>query len=145
MPTGYNYAQKSKTSNHISPSIVALQISIRESGDITILDLQGRATISDGESDLLRTELERLTASGARKFLLNLAELTHVDSSGFSVIVKVCAELRGQGGDLRFIRPTGRALLAFNVLRLLDLIPTFDTENEALASFLAEEGRVAEP
>src|SRR5262245_24430066 len=114
---------------------MALLISIRESGDVTILDLQGRATISDGESELLRHKLEHLIANGARKFLLNLAGLSHVDSSGFSVIVRVCAGLRGQGGDLRFIRPTGRALLAFNVLHLLDLIPTFDNENEALASF----------
>jgi anti-anti-sigma factor len=131
------------TSN-LTQRVVALQISIRESGDITILDLQGRATISDGESELLRTKLEQLVASGARKFLLNLADLSHVDSSGFSVIVRVCASLRGQGGDLRFIRPTGRALLAFNVLHLLDLIPTFDNENDALASFRSE-GHVAQP
>jgi len=115
--------------------VVALQISIRESGDITVLDLQGRATISDGECDLLRVKLEELLANGVRKVLLNLGALTHVDSSGFSIIVKVCISLRDQGGDLRFIRPRGRALVAFNVLRLLDLIPTFDNENEALASF----------
>jgi anti-anti-sigma factor len=114
---------------------VALQISIRESGDVTILDLQGRATISNGESELLRSKLEELIANGMRKFLLNLRDMSHVDSSGFSVIVKVCVSLREQGGDLRFIRPTGRALLAFNVLRLLDLIRTYDNEDEALASF----------
>ena len=51
---------------------MALQISIRESGDITILDLQGRATISDGESELLRSKLEELMANGVSKFLLNL-------------------------------------------------------------------------
>ena len=123
---------------------MALDISIRESGDITILDLQGRATISDGESDLLRTKLEQLIADGARNVLLNLADLSHVDSSGFSVIVKVCVSLRGQGGDLRFIRPTGRALMAFNVLRLLDLIPTFDNESDALASF-GSRGFAAQP
>jgi anti-sigma B factor antagonist len=114
---------------------VALEISIRESGDITILDLQGRATISDGESELLRSKLEELMANGVRKFLLNLADMSHVDSSGFGVIVKVCVSLRENGGDLRLIRPTGGALLAFNVLRLLDLIRTFDNEDEALASF----------
>jgi anti-sigma B factor antagonist len=114
---------------------VALEISIRESGDITILDLQGRATISDGESELLRSKLEELMANGVRKFLLNLADMSHVDSSGFGVIVKVCVSLREKDGDLRFIRPTGRALQAFNVLRLLDLIRTFDNEDEALASF----------
>lgn len=114
---------------------MALQISIRESEDITILDLQGRATISDGESDLLRAKLEGLIAKGVRKLVLNLVDLSHVDSSGFSVIVKVCVALRAQGGDLRFIRPRGRALLAFNVLRLLDLIPTFESESEAVDSF----------
>jgi len=67
--------------------------------------------------------------------LLNLSELSHVDSSGFSVIANMCVSLRAQGGDLRFLRPSGRALLAFNVLHLLDVIPTFDNENEALASF----------
>jgi anti-sigma B factor antagonist len=114
---------------------VALQISIRESGDITILDLQGRATISDGESELLRSKLEELMANGVSKFLLNLTDMSHVDSSGFGVIVKICVSLRENGGDLRLIRPTGGALLAFNVLRLLDLIRTFDNEDEALASF----------
>ena len=114
---------------------MALQISLRESDGITILDLQGRATISDGESELLRSKLEELIAMGARKFLLNLADMKHVDSSGFSVIVKACVSLREKGGDLRFVRPTGRALLAFNVIHLLDLIRTFDNEDEALASF----------
>ena len=112
-----------------------LEISIRESADVTILDLRGRATISDGESDLLRASLDRLIANGARKLVLNLAELTHVDSSGFSVIVTVCVSARDKGGDLRFVRPCGPALVAFNVLRLLDLIRTFDNEAEALASF----------
>jgi len=114
---------------------VALQISSRKSGDITILDLQGRATISDPESELLRIRLEELIANGVRKVLLNLASITHVDSAGFSVIVKVCISIREKGGDLRFIRPTGPALLAFNVLHLLDLFPTFEDEDEALASF----------
>ena len=114
---------------------MALQISIRESDGITILNLQGRATISDGESELLKSKLEELIAIGVRKFLLNLADMNHVDSSGFSVIVKACVSLREKGGDLRFIRPTGRALLAFNVLRLVDLIHTFDNEDEALASY----------
>jgi len=133
----YNLDQDSGRSNtpNLTLCVVPLEISIRESADVTILDLRGRATISDGESDLLRASLEQLIANGARKLVLNLAELTHVDSSGFSVIVKVCVSARDKGGDLRFVRPCGPALVAFNVLRLLDLIRTFDNEAEALASF----------
>ena len=115
-----------------------LEISIRESdGDVTILDLRGKATISDGESDLLGARLDQLIADGAHKLVLNLTELTHVDSSGFSVIVKVCVSARDKGGDVRFVRPRGSALRAFKVLRLLDLIRTFDNEAEALASYKA--------
>jgi len=62
-----------------------LPASIRDSGD-TIIDLQGRAKISDGESELLRKKLTELIANGKYKCVLNLAGLSHVDSPGFGVI-----------------------------------------------------------
>jgi len=114
---------------------VGLQISIRESGDVTILDLRGRATISNGESELLRSRLQELIAKGVGKFLLNLTDLNQIDSSGLSVIATTCASLRDQGGDLRFVRPRGPVLQAFKVLHLPEAIPTFEDEDEALASF----------
>jgi anti-anti-sigma factor len=114
---------------------VSLQISIRESDDVTILDLRGRSTIDGGESEMLESRLHKLIASGARKLLLNLAELTQVDSSGLGVIVGTCASLRRQGGDLRVLRPTGLVLEVFRVLRLLEAIPSFEDEARALASF----------
>ena len=112
-----------------------LQISIRESGDVTILDLHGRATINDGESELLKSRLQELIAKGVGKFLLNLADLSQIDSSGLSVIATTCASLREQGGDLRFLRPKRAVLEAFKVLHLPEVIPTFEDENQALASF----------
>ena len=114
---------------------MGLQISIRESGDVRILDLRGRATINDGESELLKSQLQELIANGTDKLLLNLAELNQIDSSGLSVIAKTCARLRDQGGDLRFLRPRGAALEALRVLRLLEVIRTFEDENQSLASF----------
>jgi len=114
---------------------VGLQISIRESGDVTILDLRGRATINDGESELLRSRLQELIAKGVGKFLLNLTDLRQIDSSGLSVIATTCASLREQAGDLRFVRPRGPVLQAFEVLHLPEVIPTYEDENEALASF----------
>jgi len=114
---------------------VGLQISIRESGDITILDLRGRSTIDGGESEVLSKHLQKLVANGVRKVLLNLIELTQVDSSGVSIIVRTYVSLKRQGGDMRLLRPGGRVLDVFRVLRLLDTIPTFDDEAQALASF----------
>jgi anti-anti-sigma factor len=114
---------------------VGLQISIRESGDITILDLRGRSTIDGGESEVLSKHLEKLVANGVRKVLLNLIELTQVDSSGISIIVRTYVSLKRQGGDMGLLRPSGRVLEVFRVLRLLDTIPTFEDEAQALASF----------
>ena len=114
---------------------MGLQISIREFRDATILDLHGRATINDRESELLASQLQELIAKGIVKFLLNLAELSQIDSSGLSVIATTCTSLREQGGDLRFLRPRRSVLETFKVLHLPEVIPSFEDENQALASF----------
>ena len=114
---------------------MGLQIAIRQSEDVTILDLRGRSTIDPGESELLDSCLQKLLATGVRKMLLILAELIQVDSSGLSVIVGTCVSLRRQGGDLRVLRPSGHVLEVFRVLRLLETISIFEDEAEALASF----------
>jgi len=113
---------------------VELQISIRTSGDVTILDLQGRATIGV-DSDLLSGHLQMLIASGVRKLLLNLADLTQLDSSGISAITATNVSLARQGGSLKLLRPCGRVRAVLRVIHLLDVIPTFEDEAQALASF----------
>jgi anti-anti-sigma factor len=113
---------------------VSLQISIRESGDVTILDLQGRATL-DGGSQLLSSRLQELVANGVRKLLLNLGDLSQIDSSCFSIIVGTRVSLKGRGGDLKLLRPGGHVLEALRVLHLLEIIPSFEDETQALASF----------
>jgi anti-anti-sigma factor len=111
-----------------------LQISIRESGGVTILDLRGNATIgADGER--LRTHLQALTASGARNLLLNLSDLTQIDSSGVSTVVETYVSVKRKGGRLALLRPNGRVLVVFKVIHLLQIIPNFEDEAEALASF----------
>jgi len=91
--------------------------------------------INDDACELLRSQLQELIANGARKFLLNLAELTQIDSSGVSIIVKTYHSLRGQSGDLRLLRPSGHALEVFRTLHLLEMIPSFEEEKLALISF----------
>jgi anti-sigma B factor antagonist len=122
---------------------VGLQISIRTSGDVTILDLQGRATLG-ADSDLLSGHLQMLLASDVRKLLLNLADLTQLDSSGISAITKTCASLRSQGGSLKLLGPCGRVRAVLQAIHLLDVIPTFEDEAQALASFRPQ-GYSAEP
>jgi anti-sigma B factor antagonist len=114
---------------------VSLQIAIRESGDVTVLDLRGRLTLDGGSSELLGSQLRKLIANGVRKLLLNLVNLTQVDSSGVSVIVGTYVSLQRQGGDLKLLCPCGRVLEVLTVFHLLNTIPTFEDEAQAIASF----------
>jgi len=113
---------------------VGLQISTRESADVTILDLCGRATIGV-ESDLLIGHLNKLVATGVLKLLLNLADVTQLDSSSISAIVGTYVLLRRQGGSLKLLCPCGRVRAVLRVVRLPEIIPTFEEETQALASF----------
>jgi anti-anti-sigma factor len=95
---------------------------------------EGRA-IDDAESELLSNRLKKLAANGVHKLLLNLVDLAQVDSSGVSVIVGTAVSLKAKGGDLKLLCPCGRVLEVFRVLHLLEIIPSFEDETEALASF----------
>ena len=113
---------------------MGLQATIRESGDVTILDLEGRATIGVG-NDALAAELGRLLQGGARKLLVNLYGVAQIDSSGISSLVRTFLALENSGGSLKLLVPAGRVRQVLSVARLLSAIPTFDDEAAALESF----------
>lgn len=113
---------------------MGLQVSIRQSVDVTILDLQGRATIGPG-NDLLSSYLRKLIDDGTHNVLLNLAGLMQVDSSSLSTIVRAFVSLGRQGGSLKLIRPRGSVRMVLETLHLLNVIPSFEEEAEAVASF----------
>jgi anti-sigma B factor antagonist len=113
---------------------VSLQISIRERGDVSIVDLEGKSTIGGG-SELLSKCLRDLAAGGKRKVLLNLANVIHMDSSGIGIIVETLVSLRHLNGELKLLSPRGRVLQVLTTFRLLEAIPRFDDETQALLSF----------
>ena len=121
---------------------MALQITVRECGDVSVLDLSGRSTIDDGESELLGGHLKKLADNGVTKLLLNLSDLTKIDSSGISIIIGTCAFVRRRGGDLKLVCASGRVLEVLIVFRLLEVICSFANEDDALASF-GQRGYVA--
>lgn len=122
---------------------MSLQISVRESADVTILNLCGKLTIGV-DSDLLSVQLKQLVAKGVRKLLLNLEDVTQLDSSGISAVVGTYISLSRQGGSLKLVCPCGRVKEVLRVIRVADFIPTFEAESEALASFRPQ-GYAAKP
>ena len=87
------------------------------------------------DSELLSGRLQKLIANGARKLLLNLADVAQLDSSGVSAITATYVSLSRQGGSLKLLCPRGRVRDVLRVICLLDIVPTFEDETQALASF----------
>jgi anti-sigma B factor antagonist len=115
-------------------AIVTLQISNRQSAQIVILALQGRATIGP-DSDLLNSYLRKLIDDGTRNVLLDMTGLTQIDSSSLATIVRALVSLRREGGNLKLLKPCGSVKLVFETFHLLDAIPHYEDEAQAVASF----------
>jgi anti-anti-sigma factor len=113
---------------------MGLQIVIRHAGDVTIIDLQGRATIGP-TNDSLSSNLRKLIDAGESKILLNLAGAAQIDSSSISTIVRAFVSLRNREGNLKLLGAHGNVKMVLEMLRLLNVIPNFDDEATAVASF----------
>jgi anti-anti-sigma factor len=111
-----------------------MEITVRESGTIPVLEVRGRLTIGD-PSEQLHDALEEVSKTGAHKVIVDLNGVPQIDSSGISALVRISIKLTREGGALRLVCGPGRVRDALTVTRLVEAIPTFDTESAALANF----------
>ena len=111
-----------------------LKITERRTGDVMVLDLDGRLEIGDGDIEFAAC-MDELIRAGKRKFVVNLRDVVHIDSGGIGVLVSKQASLRKRGGDLRLAELPDSTHRALAVTRLLTVLDTFQSESEAIASF----------
>lgn len=111
-----------------------LEVSARETDGIHYLEVHGRLTIGE-PSEHLNDFTQKLVQRGARKLVVNLNDIPQIDSSGISALVKLSISLARQGGGLHLVCGQGRVRDALTVTRLVEAIPTFDSEATASASF----------
>jgi anti-anti-sigma factor len=110
-----------------------MEIIVRESGTIPILEVRGRLTIGE-PSEQLNVALDSVVKGGARNVVVDLNGVPQIDSSGISALVRISIKLARDGGALRLICGRGRVRDALTVTRLIEAIPTFESESAALAS-----------
>ena len=111
-----------------------MEIAVRESNGIHFLSVHGRLTIGE-PSEQLTEALQSVVQNGGRKVVVNLNGVPQIDSSGISSLVKLSISLARQGGGLHLVCGQGRVRDALTVTRLVEAIPTFDSEAAASASF----------
>ena len=111
-----------------------LNIRERQAGDVTILDLEGRITIGDGNVSL-RNAIRRLIQEGKKKILLNLAGVSYVDSSGIGELVSSYTTIGREKGQLKLLNLTQKIRDLLTITKLLTVFDTYDDEAAALNSF----------
>ncbi|CAN5220318.1 STAS domain-containing protein [soil metagenome] len=111
-----------------------LNISERQAGDVTILDLDGKVTIGEG-SVALRTTIRRLLGEGKNKILLNLGSVGYVDSSGIGEFVSSFTAVKKEGGVLKLLNLTQKIQDLLAITKLLTVFDVFENEGDALSSY----------
>jgi anti-sigma B factor antagonist len=115
---------------------MSLKINVRESGDVLILDMHGRITMGE-EAASLRDTLKEQVDSGRKNILLNLAEVSYIDSSGLGQLVGSFATVTSRGGQLKLLNLQKRLHELMQVTKLITVFEVYTTEAAALRSFAA--------
>src|SRR5262245_4572411 len=111
-----------------------LVIKDRQAGDVSILDLSGKITIGEG-SVQLREAVRRLLDDGKKKILLNLGDVSYVDSSGIGELVSSYTKANHNGGHLKLLNQTKKIHDLLTITKLLTVFESYDDEGAAVASF----------
>jgi anti-sigma B factor antagonist len=113
---------------------VSVKLNTRQIGDVTVVDVSGRITLGEGSS-ALRDLLRDLIAKGNKKILLNLGEVTYIDSSGIGELVSGFTTISNQGGTLKLLNLTRRVQDLLQITKLYTVFDVHEEEAHALRSF----------
>jgi anti-sigma B factor antagonist len=113
---------------------MGIQVTTRQVGDVSVVDVVGRITLGEGGSTLRET-VRDLVSKGNKKVLLNLGEVSYIDSSGIGEMVSAFATVANQGGVMKLLNLTNRIKGLLQITKLYTVFEVFDTETGAVHSF----------
>ncbi len=113
---------------------MSIKLSSRQVGDVTVVDAAGRITLGEGSS-ALRDTLRDMVAKGQKKILLNLGEVSYIDSSGIGELVSGFTTVTNQGGSLKLLGLTKRVKDLLQITKLYTVFDVHDDEASAVRSF----------
>ena len=113
---------------------MSLKINVRELSNVVILDLEGRITIGE-EATSLRDTIKELLDSGQKHILLNLGEVSYIDSTGLGQFVGSFATVTSRGGQLKLLNLQKKLQELMQITKLITVFEVYTNEMAALRSF----------
>ena len=112
---------------------MSMKARTRQVDGVTIVDLSGRITLGEG-SVVLRDTVKDLLSKGQKKILLNLGDVSYIDSSGIGELVSAFTSVRNQGGELKLLHLTKKV---HDLLQITKLYTVFDVKDDEAAAVAA--------
>ena len=112
---------------------------------VTVLDVSGHLVFSGGEESVLRNEVAARIGAGDRRLLVDLSNVTYIDSGGVGSLVTAYLHTIRRGGQLKLVCPNDRVCRVLKITHLTSVLDVFETEAAALSSFDTPELRDAVP
>jgi anti-sigma B factor antagonist len=113
---------------------VSVKLTSRQVGDVTVIDAAGRVTLGEGAS-AFRDAIRNFAAKGDKKLLLNLGDVSYIDSSGIGEMVSGFTTVTNGGGQLKLVGLSKRVKDLLQITKLYTVFEVFDDEAEAVRSF----------
>lgn len=113
---------------------MTMKASERQVSGVTILDLTGKITLGEGDV-VLRNMVRDAVTRGDKNILLNLGDVTYIDSAGIGALVGCFTSVRNHGGELKLLRLTKRVNDVLQITKLYTVFDIKDDEASALAAF----------
>src|SRR5262245_48252181 len=111
-----------------------MNANVRQRDDVTILDLKGKITIGSGDV-ALRNAVQEVMESGDQKLLINMGEVTTIDSSGIGELVSAYTTATNRGAKLRLYNLPAKVTDILTITQLITVFDVYDSEEEAVRSF----------
>jgi anti-sigma B factor antagonist len=111
-----------------------MNVNVRKVGDVTILDLKGKITIGSGDV-VLRNSVQEVMNSGATKVLINMRDVSTIDSSGIGELVSAYTTATNRGAKLKLFNLPAKVTDILTITQLITVFDVFDNEDEAVRSF----------
>ncbi len=111
-----------------------MTITERKSGDVTVLDVEGKILLGEGDVQLKR-KIDELIERNETKLLLNLANVPYMDSGGLGEIVRSYTTVKRAGGDLKLLNATKRISDLLTITKLITVFEIFEDEPAAVKSY----------
>ena len=113
---------------------MSIKTSTRQVGEITVVDLSGRITLGEG-STMLRDNVRDLLGRGQKKILLNLGDVTYIDSSGLGELVSSYTTAANQGAKVKLLNVQKKVDDLLQITKLYTVFEVHDDEAAAVKSF----------